>query len=87
MNLPEPRQDQWAAQIQGRIQLKADVYFYSHNFTEAQLREALLEPCRDIPETVAMLRERYGRDARVCVLPEGPQTIPFYAPGTEAPAV
>lgn len=77
LKLAEPQQDQWAAQIQGRVLLRAEVYLYADGLTEAQIREALLQPCRDIPATVEALRARYGRDARLCVLPEGPQTVPY----------
>lgn len=70
-------QDQWQAQIQAQIQLKADVYVYSDYLRDEQIRAALLLPCRDIVATVAALRERYGQDASICVLPEGPQTIPY----------
>jgi nickel-dependent lactate racemase len=83
MKAPETRQDQWAVQIQARIQLWADVYLHSDYFTDAQIREALLIPCRDIPATVELLRQKYGHDARICVLPEGPQTIPYLAPQDE----
>jgi len=79
LNAVETRQDQWAAQIQARIQLKADVYLYSDHFDDAATRAALLNPCHDIAETVAALREIYGQEARICVLPEGPQTIPYVA--------
>lgn len=71
------RQDQWQAQIQARIQQKADVYVYSGNLTRQQIEDALLIPCDDIAQTVALLREKYGHDARIGVLPEGPQTIPY----------
>ena len=71
------KQDQWQAQIQAQIQLKADVYIRTDNLTYAQIRGALLKPCRSIEQTVAELRARYGPDATICVLPEGPQTIPF----------
>ena len=76
--LDEPKQDQWASQIQARIQIKTDVYLYSERFTDAETRAALLVPCNDVATTVADLRGKYGRDARICVLPEGPQTIPYY---------
>lgn len=82
LKLTEPQQDQWAAQIQGRVQLRADVYLYSDHFTDAEIRDALLLPCRDIPATVQALRAKYGRDARICVLPEGPQTVPYLAQQT-----
>ena len=70
-------QDQWQAQIQAQIQLKADVYVYSRNLTDEQIRAALLLPCSRIEETVAELMKRYGPRATICVLPEGPQTIPY----------
>ena len=73
----ETRQDQWQAQIQARIQSRAEVYVYSDKLSERQIREALLLPCRDIAALVERLRGKYGADARIAVLPEGPQTIPW----------
>lgn len=73
------RQDQWEAQVQAQIQLKADVYVKTSYLSEEQLREALLLPCHSIEETLAQLLERYGPDATICVLPEGPQTVPYVA--------
>ena len=75
----EPRQDQWQAQIQARIQQKAEVYVYSHYLAPDQIETALLNPCTDIAATVEHLRERFGRNARIGVLPEGPQTVPYFA--------
>lgn len=77
MESAETRQDQWQAQIQARIQQKADVYVYSDHLTTQQIEDALLIPCTDIARTVDELRDKYGRDARVAVLPDGPQTIPY----------
>jgi nickel-dependent lactate racemase len=74
-------QDQWQAQIQAQIQLKASVHVRSDNLTHAQICSALLEPCERIEETVAAYLGKHGRDARICVLPEGPQTIPYVADG------
>jgi nickel-dependent lactate racemase len=70
------RQDMWEAHIQALIQLRADVFVYSDGLSDAQIREALLMPCHSIEETLAELMEKYGPQATVCVLPEGPQTIP-----------
>jgi nickel-dependent lactate racemase len=70
-------QDQWQVQIQAQIQQKAEVFVYSDNLTEEQIRQALFKPCRDIGETIGRLLERFGADSRICVLPEGPQTIPY----------
>ena len=67
----------WEAQIQALISLKADVYFYSHNLSDEQIKGALLRPCRDVKATVAKLLQEHGPGATLCVLPEGPQTIPY----------
>ncbi len=67
----------WQAQILALILLKADVYFYSGNLTDEQIENAFLMPTHDVDETVAMLLDRYGPRARVCVLPQGPQAIPY----------
>jgi hypothetical protein len=55
------------------------VYLFSHNLTDEQIQRALLKPCRDIAGAVEQLLRVYGRDASICVLPEGPQTIPYIA--------
>ena len=47
--------------------------------SDDDLAEALLEPAGDIGATVSELVDSIGPSARVCVLPEGPQTI-AYAP-------
>jgi nickel-dependent lactate racemase len=70
------RQDQWEAQIQAQILQQAQVYLYSDAFSDEEIRRAWLEPCRDITVTLESLLNVYGPQARICVLPEGPQTIP-----------
>jgi lactate racemase len=72
-------QDQWQVQIQALIQLRADVYVYSGGLTDEQIRSALFTPCHDVKHTVARLQMKYGPHARICVLPEGPQTIAYVA--------
>ena len=70
-------QDQWQVQIQTLTQLKADVYVYSNYLSDEQIRTCLLNPCRSIEETLQRLIKKYGPNASVCVLPQGPQTIPY----------
>lgn len=72
-------QDQWQAHIQALIQLKADVYVRSDGLTDEQIRGALLIPCRRVEDTITELVAKYGRSAQICVMPEGPQTIPYIA--------
>ncbi|MCL5279264.1 MAG: nickel-dependent lactate racemase [Planctomycetes bacterium] len=76
-------QDAWQAQIHAQVCAKADVYLFSHNLTDEQIERALLKPCRDVAGTVEQLLRVYGRDASICVLPEGPQTIPYIATGRQ----
>lgn len=70
-------QDQWQVQVQAMIQLHADVYVYSDGLSDSQIQSALFQPCRNIGATVTMLQEAAGGEARVCVLPEGPQTVAY----------
>ena len=70
-------QDMWQAQILALILQKADVYFYSGNLSDQQIIDAFLRPCHDIGETVRMLVRKHGAATRICVLPEGPQTIAY----------
>jgi nickel-dependent lactate racemase len=69
--------DQWEAQLQAMIQLKADVYVKAAYLTDEQIRQALLIPSPDIEATLWGLLRKYGPRATICVLPEGPQTIPY----------
>jgi nickel-dependent lactate racemase len=73
------KQDQWQAQIQAQIQLKARVYVHSANLTEEQIRGALLNPAPDLEGTLTGLIREFGPSARIGILPEGPQTIPYLA--------
>ena len=70
-------QDQWQAQVQAQIQLKADVYVKASHLSDEQIREALLLPCHSISESVTRIQNSYGEQATICVLPEGPQTVPY----------
>jgi nickel-dependent lactate racemase len=70
-------QDQWQVQIQALIQQHADVYVYSEGLSDEQIRRALFIPTGNLGQTVVFLQKRYGPSARICVLPEGPQTIAY----------
>jgi len=71
------KQDQWQAQVQALIQLKANVYVRTDNLTTEQIEMALFRPSHSIEDTVTELLGEYGPQASICVLPEGPQTIPY----------
>jgi lactate racemase len=70
-------QDSWQAYILCRICTNADVYFYSDNLSDEQIRSSFLRPCRDIKQMVIELLAKYGNQAKICILPEGPLTVPY----------
>ncbi|MGH2354585.1 MAG: nickel-dependent lactate racemase [Chloroflexota bacterium] len=70
--------DQWEAQIQAMIQRRCRVYLHS-SLPEEVVRRTMLLPCGDLEQRVARLLAEYGPDATLCVLPQGPQTIPYLA--------
>ncbi|MQY76930.1 MAG: nickel-dependent lactate racemase [Spirochaeta sp.] len=70
-------QDSWQAQIHALICKKADVFLYSQNLSDEQIGNAFLKVCRSVEDTLAKLLERYGPEASICILPEGPLTIPY----------
>ena len=73
---PKVIPDQWQVQIQANIQSHATVVMYTGYLSAAELREAHLAKTEDITATVGEALDRAGPQATVCVLPEGPQTIP-----------
>lgn len=71
---PVPIADGWQAQIQAQVQRTAAVYLYS-SLEDDAVRAAHLTPIRDVASTVRDLLAEQGPDARLLVLPQGPQTI------------
>jgi len=71
--------DQWQVQVQAKIQVQAEVVVHSDYLDADALHSAHLGHSDDVAETVAAALDAGGPEARVCVLPEGPQTIPYVA--------
>jgi len=70
--------DQWQVQVQAQIQRKARVFVKADGLTAEQLRAAWFEPVDDLAACVdERLRVAAGPGARLAVLPQGPQTIPY----------
>jgi lactate racemase len=76
---PETVPDQWQVQVQAKVQSLARVVMHTSYLSDDALAAAHLEQTADIAGTVAEALGAAGPDARVCVLPEGPQTIPYLA--------
>jgi nickel-dependent lactate racemase len=69
--------DQWQVQVQAQIQRRAQVFVKADGLSDEQVRAAWLEPIRDVSECVLERLAAAGPDARLAVLPQGPQTIPY----------
>jgi nickel-dependent lactate racemase len=69
-------QDTWQVYFQTMVQMKADVFLFSKLDPEI-VKSAHLKPVSDISSLILELVEKYGPDTRICVLPEGPHTIPY----------
>jgi len=71
--------DQWQIQIQAGIQARSRVIVHTSYLSDEELSEAHLEQTADVEATVWHLLEAAGPEARVCVLPYGPLTVPYVA--------
>src|ERR1039458_6278641 len=76
---PNTVPDQWQAQIQARIQTDCQVIVHTSYLSDVDLAAVHLQQTADLSATVAAAVRSVGAAARVCVLPEGPQTIPYLA--------
>jgi nickel-dependent lactate racemase len=72
----EPIADGWQAQIQAGIQRRAGVYLYS-SLPDDVVRRALLTPIRDVSAQLRASLAARGPEARLLVLPQGPQTVVY----------
>jgi lactate racemase len=70
--------DQWQVQVLARVLTTARVAMRS-GLPDAEIEAAHLRPVPDVEAVVLAELDARGPDARVCVLPEGPQTIPYVA--------
>jgi nickel-dependent lactate racemase len=71
------RPDQWQVQIQAQIQLKAAVMVKTTGLTPDTVRAAHFQPVDDVAVAVRDALRAAGPAATLCVLPHGPQTIPY----------
>jgi lactate racemase len=69
--------DTWQVYLQALVQQRARIMFYSDKLDAATIRKVHFDPVQDIEATIDKLVKALGPRARLCVLPEGPQTIPY----------
>ena len=71
--------DQWQVQVQAQIQLKAHVLVKTAGLRPEETRAAHFTPIDDVSAAVRTALDEAGAAATLCVLPQGPQTIPYLA--------
>ena len=71
--------DQWQVQILAGVLHQARVSVFTSHLDPDELASAHLDACGDVAATVREALDTAGPDARLCVLPEGPQTIAYLA--------
>ena len=69
--------DTWQIYYQALIQQKANVYIFSDQLDDETIKRALFNPVNDISRLIDELVTKIGPQAKICILPEGPQTIPY----------
>jgi nickel-dependent lactate racemase len=69
--------DQWQVQIQAQLQMKAAVMVKTAGLTPDAVRAAHFQPVDDVGAAVSGAMRHAGPQATLCVLPHGPQTIPY----------
>jgi nickel-dependent lactate racemase len=71
--------DQWQVQVQARLQVNARILVHTEGLDDDALASAHLGVTHDVAATVDECLSAAGPDARVCVLPDGPTTVPYLA--------
>jgi nickel-dependent lactate racemase len=69
--------DQWQVQIQAQVQMKAQVLVKTDGLSHDAVRAAHFQPVDDVGAAVCGAMRNAGPQATLCVLPHGPQTIPY----------
>jgi len=69
--------DAWQVQVQAQILMKSKVLVKNSFIADHQIRAAHFEPVDDIGKSVSAALNAAGPEATLCVLPRGPQTIPY----------
>jgi nickel-dependent lactate racemase len=71
--------DQWELEELVKARKKAEIYLYSPCLIKSKYKipEETLKLVNSIDEALEIGFEKYGSDAKVTVIPEGPYTIPF----------
>lgn len=68
--------DQWQLEELDMVKRHADVSVYSGGLSRAQLEKGFVQPLESVERGIETALDRYGRDMKIVVIPEGPYVIP-----------
>ena len=67
--------DQWQLEELAKVARKADIYFYTDGIPYHQRAKLFVYPLKNAQEGIEELLDRYGADAQIAVIPEGPYVL------------
>ena len=67
--------DQWQLEELAKAIRKANVYFYSDKIPYEQQQQLFVNPLKSPNEGVEIALKRYGKDAKIVAIPDGPYTL------------
>ena len=67
--------DQWQLEELAKVARKADIYFYTDGIPYHQRVKLFVYPLKSAQEGIEEILTRYGTDAQIAVIPEGPYVL------------
>ena len=67
--------DQWQLEELAKVARKADIYFYTDGIPYHQRAKLFVHPLETAQEGIQEILDRYGADAQIAVIPEGPYVL------------
>ena len=67
--------DQWQLEELAKVARKADIYFYTDGIPYHQRTKLFVHPLQNPQEGIEEFLERYGENAQIAVIPEGPYVL------------
>lgn len=67
--------DQWQLEELAKVARKADIYFYTDGIPYHQRAKLFVHPLKTAQEGIQEILDRYGADAQIAVIPEGPYVL------------
>lgn len=67
--------DQWCAQETYQVRLKNEIWLYTDGIENETLKRFHFQPVESMETAIEQLLQRFGRDARWAIVPDGPMLI------------